>query len=350
MSKNKLAAIIVVCTIAIIAAIVLISVEPWERTYTLSVIVNPSQAGSVSPAGGEYESGVQVTLTASPASGYTFDNWWGSASGTSPTITIIMNGDHEVKANFIAQYDLTIDSTAGGNVSAPGEGLFPDYDAGTVVDLVVEADEGYLFVSWTGDISAIADVYDAESTITMNGDYSITAEFVPVYDLTISSGAGGSVTTPGEGTFTHGAGTVVDLVARADEGYDFVDWTGDVGTIAYVNYYSTTITIDSDKSITANFEPEPPPTPEVEYKITGTASRVSVTLNNATGGTEQYDNVSVPHTYRFDTFTDWFLYISAQNQGEYGSVTVTIYLNGEVVATSTSSGAYVIADASYSRL
>jgi hypothetical protein len=143
---------------------------------------------------------------------------------------------------------------------------------------------------------------------------------------------------------------VVELVARAEEGYDFVDWTGDVGTIAYVNYYSTTITMDSDKSITANFEPEPPPKPEVEYKITGTASRVSVTLNNATGGTEQYDNVSVPHTYIFDTFTDWFLYISAQNQGEYGSVTVTIYLNGEVVATSTSSGAYVIATASYSRL
>ncbi len=347
MSKKKLAGIIVGCIIVII---VIVAIATRTPTYTLSVSVSPSGAGSVSPSGGEYKSGVQVTLTASPASGHTFDHWSGSASGTSPTITIIMNGDHEVKANFIAQYDLTIDSTAGGNVSAPGEGLFPDYDAGTVVDLVAEADEGYLFVSWTGDISTLADVYDAESTITMNGDYSITADFVPVYDLTISSNAGGSVTTPGEGTFTHGAGTVVDLVARAEEGYDFVDWTGDVGTIAYVNYYSTTITMDSDKSITANFEPEPPPTPEVEYKITGTASRVSVTLNNATGGTEQYDNVSVPHTYRFDTFTDWFLYISAQNQGEYGSVTVTIYLNGGVVNTATSEGAYVIATASYSRL
>ena len=351
MSKKKLAGIVVGCIIVIIIIVAIAAPGP-EPTYTLSVSVSPSGTGSVSPSSGEYESGVQLTLTASPASGYTFDHWSGSASGTTSTITITMDSDKSITANFMimAQYDLAIESTTGGNVSAPGEGLFPNYDAGTVVELAARAEEGYHFVEWTGDVSAIADVYDAESTITMNGDYSITAEFAPVYDLTISSSAGGSVTTPGEGTFTYGDGTVVDLIARAEEGYDFVDWTGDVDTIAYVYYSLTTITIDSDKSITANFEPEPPPTPEVEYKITGTASKVFVTLNNATGGTEQYDNVSVPHTYSFDTFSDWFLYISAQNQGEYGSVTVTIYLNGAVVNTSTSSGAYVIADASYSRL
>jgi len=347
MSKKTLAGVIVGCIIVVIV-IVVIAIN--ASTYTLSVSVSPSGAGSVSPAGGQYKSGEQVILTASPASGYTFDYWWGSASSSSLTITITMDSDKNITANFMTQCVLTIGSTAGGSVSAPGEGLFPDYDAGTVVNLVAESQEGYHFVEWTGDVSAIADVYDAESTITMNGDYSITADFVPVYDLTISSSAGGSVTTPGEGTFTHNAGTVVDLVARAEEGYDFINWTGDVGTIAYVNYRSTTITMDSDKSITANFEPEPPPTPEVEYKITGTASKVFVTLNNESGGTEQFDNVSVPHTYTFEEFDDWFLYISAQNLGESGSVTVTIYLNGEVVATSTSSGAYVIATASYSRL
>jgi len=100
MSKNKLAAIIVVCTIAIIVAIILFSIKPWERTYTLSVSVNPSQAGSVSPVGGEYESGEQVTLTASPASGYTFDYWYGAASGSSNTVTITMNSDKTITAYF----------------------------------------------------------------------------------------------------------------------------------------------------------------------------------------------------------------------------------------------------------
>jgi len=75
------------------------------------------------------------------------------------------------------QYTLSISSTLGGTVTVPGEGAFT-YDAGTVVDLVATPDPGYLFVNWTGDISTIADVYDAETIITMNGDYSITANFV----------------------------------------------------------------------------------------------------------------------------------------------------------------------------
>ena len=43
----------------------------------------------------------------------------------------------------------------------------------------------------------------------------------PFYNLYITSTAGGSVTTPGEDTFTYGEGTVVDLTAEAEEGYQF---------------------------------------------------------------------------------------------------------------------------------
>jgi len=73
------------------------------------------------------------------------------------------------------------------------------------------------------------------------------------YDLTIASTCGGSVTTPGEGTFTYSAGRVVRLVARPALGYWFVKWTGDVATINTVNSFSTTITINGNYSITANF-------------------------------------------------------------------------------------------------
>ena len=52
-------------------------------------------------------------------------------------------------------------------------------DAGTVVNLVAEAEEGYYFVKWTGDVDTIADVNAATTTITMNGDYTITANFAP---------------------------------------------------------------------------------------------------------------------------------------------------------------------------
>jgi len=78
---------------------------------------------------------------------------------------------------------------------------------------------------------------------------------IPEYNLTISSTEGGSVTTPGEGTFTYDEGTVVHLVAEADEGYHFVSWTGNVGTVANVEDAITTITMDSHYSITASFAP-----------------------------------------------------------------------------------------------
>jgi uncharacterized repeat protein (TIGR02543 family) len=73
------------------------------------------------------------------------------------------------------------------------------------------------------------------------------------YNLTISSTNGGSVITPGEGTFTYNEGKVVRLVARSALGYGFVGWTGDVATITTVNSFSTTVTMNGDYSITANF-------------------------------------------------------------------------------------------------
>ncbi len=160
------------------------------------------------------------------------------------------------------QYELTIWSSAGGNVITPGEGTFT-VDNGTVVDLVAEADVNYYFVQWTGDVDTVADVEADSTTITVEGDYTITAEFgfdpqqVIEYDLTVSSTVGGSVTVPGEGVFPYDEDTVVDLVAEADEGYYFVNWTGDVDTIGNNESDTTTITMEGDYSIIANFEEIP---------------------------------------------------------------------------------------------
>jgi hypothetical protein len=89
--------------------------------------------------------------------------------------------------------------------------------------------------------------------------YGGTCEGEPVeYDLVIDSTAGGQVTAPGEGTHTYDDGTVVDLVATPDCGYVFDNWTGDTVNIDDVNAAATNITMRTDYSITANFEPIPP--------------------------------------------------------------------------------------------
>jgi hypothetical protein len=151
------------------------------------------------------------------------------------------------------EYDLTVSSTEGGAVTSPGEGTFT-YDDGTDIDLVAEAEEGYHFVNWTGDVDDITDVEDATTTITVNDDYSVTANFARACDLTISSTEGGLVTTPGEGTFSYDEGPAVNLVATPDAGYRFLNWTGDVDDVANVDDAATTITMNRDCSITANFE------------------------------------------------------------------------------------------------
>ena len=75
---------------------------------------------------------------------------------------------------------------------------------------------------------------------------------------------------------------------------------------------------------------EPQADPFVEYKVTGSATSVDVTLSNASENTEQYSNKSLPYSYTFDSASGNFLYISAQNQGSSGSVTSAIYVNGDL--------------------
>ena len=72
------------------------------------------------------------------------------------------------------------------------------------------------------------------------------------YELSINSTEGGLVMMPGEGVLNYTGGTVVDLVATPDAGYRFVEWAGDVDTLADVNAASTNITVNGHYSITAN--------------------------------------------------------------------------------------------------
>jgi len=201
-----------------------------------------------------YDEGTTVDLVAVADECYEFVNWTGDpvADPNSASTNITMDADKNVTANFaLISYNLTADSTDGGEVTSPEEGTHT-YGCGTVVDLVAEADECYEFVNWTGD--TVANPNSATTTITMDGAKHVTANFALLsYNLTAASTDWGEVTTPEEGTHTYGCGTVVDLVAEPEEGYNFVKWSGDVGTIADIDAAETTITMNGHYSITANF-------------------------------------------------------------------------------------------------
>ena len=170
----------------------------------------------------------------------------------------------------------------------------------------IPADECWYFVEWSGDLSGS----ENPTTIHIDDDKIVTANFALFeYELTIDSTEGGEVTSPGEGTFTYDCGEVVDLVAEAEAGYQFVNWTGDVGTIANVNQAVTTITMYNSYNITANF------TEMVEAWLTGVTGEVNCELlgdvlvelfqdgtskgSTTSGGDGNY-SLSVPETGTYD--------------------------------------------------
>ena len=67
--------------------------------------------------------------------------------------------------------------------------------------------------------------------------------FTTQYSIKISSAIGGTVTVPGEGVFRYPAGSVVNLVAVADRGYEFSSWLSNSQTVANTSHSATTITL-----------------------------------------------------------------------------------------------------------
>jgi len=90
------------------------------EVHTLTVNVNPGNAGSVTPDGGSYESGEEVTLTASPNNGWEFDNWSGDKSSSSNPLTITIQNDVTLTANFAESQDPDIDKFEGNMIVSDG--------------------------------------------------------------------------------------------------------------------------------------------------------------------------------------------------------------------------------------
>ena len=113
-------------------------------SYSLTVNISPSAGGSVSrsPNNTTYTAGTVVTLTATPASGYTFSGWSGGASGTSSTTTVTMNANQTVTATFTASTgtpEIVLSSSAGNaqvalswtvsNITLTGQEVYRDTDS-----------------------------------------------------------------------------------------------------------------------------------------------------------------------------------------------------------------------------
>jgi hypothetical protein len=139
--------------------------------YTLSTSAIPADGGNISPTEGTYDIGESVFILANPATGYRFDHWEGNATGTSPFMQLVMDGDMGVTAYFTRQYTLSV------SCAPPGSGTVNisggTYDAGTQVTLVAKPAKDYMFDGWGGDASGSS----SPLTVTMTSNKAIVASF-----------------------------------------------------------------------------------------------------------------------------------------------------------------------------
>ena len=223
-----------------------IDIIPLSATqYTLTLTSSGGGTTDPTPGSYTYDEGTQVAISAIPDNGYEFSGWSGDASGTDNPLTIAMDSNKSIKANFVqqtAQYTLTITAVAGGTTN-PAPGSYT-YVEGTQVAITAIADGGYRFTGWSGDASGLTNPI----TVTMNSNKSVKANFIRQYTLTLISGNGGT-TEPTPGEHVYDEGTEVTITAIAETNYRFGEWSGDAsGTSNPI-----TVTMNSDKSITASF-------------------------------------------------------------------------------------------------
>ena len=255
--------------------------------FALAVNLSPSEGGSVSPDKGQYDKGSKVSVTASPNAEFIFVGWTGSAVGSENPISLTMDANKNLTAVFEKRvYALTVTIEGEGTVdeSIIQAGKSTDYDSGTVVELIANPGEDYMFVRWSGDHEGT----DNPLQLNMDEEKHITAVFEKrQYALNISIEGQGAVaeTIVQSGKSTdYVSGTVVELTANPGIGQRFVSWSGDYeGAENPIQ-----LTIDKETNITAVF-------------AEGFANAVAVDFEIEEGGHLEIRNTDTQETLRLNT-------------------------------------------------
>ena len=203
--------------------------------HTVTTAVNDAALGSVT-AGGTYNYGDTIALTATPAAHAVFTGW--SNGETDATIYIIVAGDTTVTAMFAVDTHVisaNVNDGTMGTVSGANT-----YTHGTLATLTATANEHYHFVNWSNGITANS------FSFLVEGDSSFTATFAideHVLTLDVNNADAGTVT--GDGTYEWNSQRVIS--ATANEHYVFNGWSdGDKNN-------PRTLTLVGDTAFTAMF-------------------------------------------------------------------------------------------------
>ena len=217
------------------------------QTYTITATADPTNGGTVTGAG-TYQHGQLCTLTATPATGYTFVNWTenGNQVSVNATYSFTITGSRNLVAHFQAQtYTITAtaDPTNGGSITGAG-----NYQHGQLCTLTVTPATGYTFVNWTENGNQVS--ANATYSFTVTGNHSLVAHFeVQTFEITAVADPieGGSII--GAGTYSYGDEVTLSVIRNED--YAFQNWTENGEVVSEDQIYSFTAT--NSRNLVANF-------------------------------------------------------------------------------------------------
>jgi uncharacterized repeat protein (TIGR02543 family) len=215
--------------------------------YMLNLIYTNGTVAK-SPNQTTFSHGTSVLLTATPAVGYTFTSWSGDATGNTNPLTIVMNSEKTITANFTAsQVSLSLSSLPllGGTTTGAGS-----FNLGVTATAKATANIGYTFTNWTEGANIVSTLANYPFTITTNR--TLVANFtaaVAQFTVGLTSNPLLGGTTTGSGSFNSGSSVTVGAVANL--GYTFTNWTEGANIVSTNANYTFNIT--ANKNLVANF-------------------------------------------------------------------------------------------------
>ncbi len=229
------------------------NLNPLPGTYTLTAIVTPEGAGTVTGAG-TYTENDEAILTATPNTGYRFDGWYsgGTQVSTAREYHVIMNANKTYYAVFSlisSSYQVTATVNPAGVGEVTGAGSYGEGELVTMTARSINAN--YQFLNWTENGAVVS--RNATFRFNVLGNRNLVANFYTEqnqqYNINVVASPAEGGTVNGSGTYN--AGEAVTLTATPATNYYFVCWKENGQTISTSSSYS--FFAESDRNITGVF-------------------------------------------------------------------------------------------------
>ena len=210
-----------------------------------------ANSGGTVNGSGNYNLGEVVHLQALANDGFVFAGWEGDgvSDATKPSITVTMSENRSLHATFAPQSEgshsliLASNPVQGGKTDGMGE-----YPNGATVNIGAFPLVGYTFDRWVGE--GVLNPEDSNTSVLLSGNTHLEAQFSPIeFNLLVDSSEGGL----GLGGGVYPYGSLVNLTAVPQTGYQFDRWEGVESSQLYTPEFSFRLVDDS--SVRAIFEP-----------------------------------------------------------------------------------------------